>query len=248
MVFDRTQALVRQNHQRLQPALPIDDWRVALDQEHQASTIEIEWIESQRILVKDRAADAPRDALRWFIRQEVAGEAGFDDLVALAQVKIDDRPKLEMARNYWDEMGRGSARGMHGPLLAKTASELEVNELKDSILDAPLELANFMSAFAHHRRYAYHAIGALGVIELTAPGRAAQVYRGLTRVGMSPAATQYYLLHSTLDVKHSEAWNTEVLAPLVEAHPETAWALAEGALLRLEAGKRCFDAYRKHLC
>jgi hypothetical protein len=26
------------------------------------------------------------------------------------------RPKLEMARNFWDEMGRGREKGMHCPM------------------------------------------------------------------------------------------------------------------------------------
>ena len=63
------------------------------------------------------AEGASRDELRWFLEQEAAGEAGFDDLVALTQVKLPTRPKLELARNYWDEMGHGQAKGMHGPML-----------------------------------------------------------------------------------------------------------------------------------
>ena len=46
--------------------------------------------------------------------QEVAGEAGFDDLLAMTQVKMPVQAKLEMARNYWDEMGRGAARACTG--------------------------------------------------------------------------------------------------------------------------------------
>ena len=38
------------------------------------------------------ARHASRDELRWFLRQEVAGEAGFEDLVALTQVKMPKRP------------------------------------------------------------------------------------------------------------------------------------------------------------
>ncbi len=30
--------------------------------------------------------------------------------MALTQVRFPVRPKLEMARNYWDEMGRGNPR------------------------------------------------------------------------------------------------------------------------------------------
>ena len=60
----------------------------------------------------------------WFLTQEVAGEAGFDDLLALTQVKMPVTAKLEMARNYWDEMGRGRYSAMHGPLLERLATRM----------------------------------------------------------------------------------------------------------------------------
>ena len=184
--------------------------------------------------------------LRWFLTQEVAGEAGFEDLVALAQLKMPERPKLELARNYWDEMGRGHAGGMHGPMLARMASELELDQTLPVVGEA-LALGHLMAGLAANRRYAYHAIGALGVIELTAPGRSALVNAGLKRCGIAPHTRQYYALHATLDVQHSAAWNRDVLAPLVAEDPSVAPLIAEGALLRLEAGARCFARYRHEL-
>jgi hypothetical protein len=50
-----------------------------------------------------------------------------------------------------------------------------------------------------------------------------------------------------LDVKHSEDWNREALRPLVSEDPRRATAIAEGALIRLKAGARCFERYRKEL-
>ena len=70
------------------------------------------------------AEQASMDEMRWFLTQEVAGEAGFDDLTALTQVRLPVRPKLELARNYWDEMGRGNPKGMHGPMLEVLAERL----------------------------------------------------------------------------------------------------------------------------
>jgi hypothetical protein len=49
-----------------------------------------------------------------------------------------------------------------------------------------------------------------------------------------------------LDVKHSEAWIAEAVRPLVEEDPRRARAMAEGALMRLTCGARCFDRYRAH--
>lgn len=195
------------------------------------------------------ATTATSEQMRWFLRQEIAGEAGFEDLLALAQLKIPDQPKLEMARNFWDEMGRGTAGGMHGPMLARLATAVDIASLEATIpvVWESLALGNIMMAMASNRRYAYQAIGALGVIELTAPGRATLVNEGLKRVKIASRARHYFALHATLDRKHSAAWNAEVLRPLVAADPRVAHAIAEGALLRLEAGRRCFERYRREL-
>ncbi|MBA3501664.1 MAG: iron-containing redox enzyme family protein [Myxococcota bacterium] len=193
------------------------------------------------------ATTASLDEMRWFLHQEVAGEAGFEDLVALTQLKLPDRPKLELARNYWDEMGRGKAGGMHGPMLGRLAEKLELAQLDAPIVWESAALGNIMMGLAANRCYAYHSIGALGAIELTAPSRARLVNEGLKRLAVVPEARHYFALHATLDVKHSAAWNAEVLWPLVHDEPRAAVAIAEGALLRLQAGERCFVRYRREL-
>jgi hypothetical protein len=101
-----------------------------------------------------------------------------------------------------------------------------------------------MAGLAAHRQYAFHSVGALGVVELTAPGRAAQVDAGLRRLGVPAKFRHYFALHAVLDVKHSAAWNAEVIGPLVEEDPRRATAIAEGALMRLECGAACFARYR----
>jgi hypothetical protein len=191
------------------------------------------------------AESASYGQMCWFLQQEMAGEAGFDDLVALSQLKLPARPKLEMARNYWDEMGQGAEGGMHGPMLARLGAALPPTSVPP--VWETLALGNLMVALAANRCYAYQSIGALGVIELTAPGRAALVNAGLKRLNFEGAVRRYYALHATLDVRHSQTWNREVLAPLVAENPTVAPRIAEGALLRLRAGARCFDRYRAEL-
>lgn len=193
------------------------------------------------------AKRASYEEMRWFVEQEVAGEAGFDDLVALAQIKAPVIAKLELARNYWDEMGRGNQKGMHGPMLERLAHALDVAPEIETTLAAPLALGNTMIALAVNRAYSYHILGALGVIELTAPGRALQVTAGLKRLGVPVRDRHYFELHAVLDVKHSEAWNREVIFTLVNDNPACAAHIAEGALMRLACGEACFDAYRAHL-
>jgi hypothetical protein len=180
----------------------------------------------------------------WFLEQEVAGEAGFDDLVAMTQVRMPVRAKLEMARNYWDEMGRGEEKGMHGPMLEMLARHFDVSPQIDTTVAESLALGNMMMALAFNRCYAFHSVGALGVIEMTAPTRAPFVVAGLNRLGVPKKTSHYFSLHAVLDVKHSQAWNTEVLEQLVAEDPRRAQAIAEGALLRLWCGEQCFARYR----
>jgi hypothetical protein len=193
------------------------------------------------------AESASMEQMRWFLTQEVAGEAGFDDLVALTQLRLPNQAKLELARNYWDEMGRGREEAMHGLLLDQTVRELKLNPSINDTVSEALALGNMMLALASSRRYAYQSIGALGVVELTAPGRVSRVCDGLKRLGVSEAGRRYFQLHAGLDVRHSEAWNREAIRPLVEADPGCAKYIAEGALLRLRCGERCFIRYRSEL-
>src|SRR4051812_5595018 len=69
-------------------------------------------------------ASASLADMRWFLDQEVAGEAGFDDLVALAPGEMPLRAEPEVGREYWDGQGRGSERGTHGPPLPRLARGL----------------------------------------------------------------------------------------------------------------------------
>ena len=200
-----------------------------------------DWLETE--------ADARRAAL--FLTQEAAGEAGFDDLVAMTQVKLPDRPKLELARNYWDEMGRGNPKGMHGPMLrlrgrgARSSSPSIETTCWES-----LALANAMTAMAANRDYAWHSVGALGVIELTAPARSAAVAAGHAAARLRRQAAP--LLRSPRRARHQAQRGLEQGSDpprwsRTGRGPARARAMAEGALMRLTCGERCFDRYRELL-
>ena len=194
--------------------------------------------------------DATLDDLKVYLTQEAAGEAGFDDLVALTQVRLPDRTKMELARNYWDEMGRGNMKGMHGPMLHFVVEALELQPAIGTTCWESLALANAMTGMAANRDYAWHSVGALGAIELTAPARSAAVSRTMRRLGFDAKLRRYFDLHAVLDIKHSEEWNKEAIRPALEDSeqgPARATAMAEGALMRLNCGARCFARYREML-
>ena len=189
------------------------------------------------------AESASMQDMRWFLTQEAGGEAGFDDLVAYAQVKLPMQAKLECARNYWDEMGHGKQSAMHGQLLDRMLLEMALQPSIDTTVWQALALSNTMIGLATNRRYAYHALGALGVIELTAPDRVRKVAAGMKRLGLDGRLRAYFDLHGALDVSHAACWLREVIRPMVDTNMDGARAMAEGALMRLLCGKQCFDRY-----
>jgi uncharacterized caspase-like protein len=136
---------------------------------------------------------------------------------------------------------------MHGPMLDRTVQGLGLTPAIDGTLWQSLCLANTMTALATTRRYVYQSVGALGVVELTAPTRVGCVDAGLKRLGCPPEQRKYFALHAHLDLEHSAAWNVEALVPLVAEDPARARYIAEGAVMRLICGEQCFETYRAHL-
>ena len=97
-------------------ALAFIDWFKIYKQKHLVKTTLFLWL----------ATDATMSQMRWFLQQDAADEAGFDDLVALSQIKLPPQSKLELARNYWDEMSRGHLPAMHGLMLKRTVKDLDL--------------------------------------------------------------------------------------------------------------------------
>ena len=222
-------------------AVPVDPdafvaWFEALaEDEHDEPDFLLPWL----------AEEAPREAMLWFLTQEVPSESGLDDLLAMTQVRLPAQAKLALARNYWDEMGHGKGAGAHGRMLEDLARELGIVPGAPVVWES-LALANMMTALATNRRYAFASVGALGFTEMTKPRRAAPIAAGLRRLGVGADARRYYTLHAMLDVKHAASFKRDVLRPLA-ANSATARAMAEGALMRREAGRRCVARYGSEL-
>ena len=121
--------------------------------------------------------DGHAEQMKWFLLQEVAGEAGF------RRPPRDDAGQdagAGQARNGAQLLGRNGTRGGQGNARADAgtlADFLRLAPTPDTVVPESLALGNTMIALARHRRFAYHSVGALGVIEMTAPTRAGYVDR-----------------------------------------------------------------------
>ncbi|MDP9202713.1 MAG: iron-containing redox enzyme family protein [Gemmatimonadota bacterium] len=188
------------------------------------------------------ASEATMSELEWFLKMECAGEAAFDDLVALAQVGTRGEVKMEMASNYWDEMGRGRDQAVHTHLFHQLIDDLQLaapdaGELPWEVLSG----VNLMIWSCIHRRNAFRAQGVLGAVELLAPQRCTRVVHGATRLGIQKKTVVYYGAHAIIDIGHAEGWLNHVVEAQVREYPEARLGIAEGLLLRADASLDYFD-------
>lgn len=188
------------------------------------------------------SSEASREQLEWFFTMECAGEAAFDDLVALAQVGTRGEVKMEMASNYWDEMGRGRMHAVHTHLFHKLIEDLDLHappaaELSWQVLAG----VNLMLWSCIPRRNAFRAQGALGAVELLAPQRCTRVVHGARRVGIRKKSVVYYGAHAIIDIGHAEGWLRNVIEPQVVSHPDSRIGIAEGLIVRADASLDYFD-------
>lgn len=188
------------------------------------------------------ATEATRDQLEWFFRMECAGEAAFDDLVALAQVGTRGDVKIEMASNYWDEMGRGRSHAVHTHLFHRLISGLSLEPPDASELPwQVLAGVNVMLWSCIPRRNAYRAQGTLGAVELLAPQRCTRLVHGARRVGITKKTVVYYGAHAVIDIGHAEGWLAHVIEPQVQTVPSSRVGIAEGLIVRADASLDYFD-------
>lgn len=188
------------------------------------------------------AQEADRAQLEWFLRMEAAGEAAFDDLLAMGQVGTRGEVKIEMARNFWDEMGNGRSHAVHTHMFHRLAEGLAITapdarELPWQVLGG----VNVMLWCCIPRRNAFRAQGVLGAVELLAPQRCTRLVHGAVRVGIDKRTMGYYGAHAIIDVGHAEGWLDHVLRPQVSELPASRIGIAEGLLVRADASLDYFD-------
>ena len=188
------------------------------------------------------AQEADRAQLEWFLRMESAGEAAFDDLLAMGQVGTRGEVKIEMARNFWDEMGNGRSHAVHTHMFHRLVEGLAITA--PDALELPWQVlggVNVMLWCCISRRNAFRAQGVLGAVELLAPQRCTRLVHGAVRVGIDKRTMGYYGAHAIIDVGHAEGWLDHVLRPQVSELPASRIGIAEGLLVRADASLDYFD-------
>ena len=161
------------------------------------------------------AEEASMEELVRFLALEGGPDGGFDDLVAVCQVGLEGEPKLELARNYWDEMGRGILAEVHTVLHQQLGAAIGMPAVpREEQPLSGLRRTALGTTLATNRYLQPELVGALGLLELQAGPRCRRVVRALTRLGAPAGAFPFYVEHADVDPIHGKAWLDKVVAPL----------------------------------
>jgi hypothetical protein len=186
------------------------------------------------------AADATWDELVDFLALEGGPDAGFDDLVAACQVGLRGEPKLELARNYWDEMGRGELDEIHTELHHRLSTAIDLPRIPpDRQPTSGLLRGTLGGILATNRILQPEMVGALGLLELQAGPRCRQVVKALQRLDAPADALPFYEEHRDVDPHHGKAWLDHVVTPLGE-DPRWAAGMIRGARWRAASNSAFF--------
>jgi hypothetical protein len=183
-----------------------------------------------------------------FLALEGGPDGGFDDLVAACQVGLRGSAKLELAQNYWDEMGNGDPAGVHTVLHDRLVAAVRMPRIARTELPVPaLERAALGGLLATNRWLQPEMLGALGLLELQAGPRCRMVLRAFDRLGAPQEAYPFYAEHAEVDPRHGKDWVEKAIAPTVAEHPEWGPRIVKGAWWRATANLAFFSSLHLEL-
>lgn len=194
------------------------------------------------------AENCTMEDFRSFISCESTVDNRFDDLLSMLQLAFKGQAKMEMAHNYWDEMGEGNPRMVHTDLFRQVFCEAGFKPMQDSDIDlAAMRCGNLLTLLASYRAYSNYAIGAFGITEALAPFRFRQVIAGGQRLGLSEKALEYFHIHVQVDDDHTEGWLRNVIEPTLMRKPDLLSDICKGVIMRLNTSLNYCDALLKRL-
>lgn len=185
---------------------------------------------------------AQAEDLRTYVIQESAVDARFDDLLAMMQVGTSGQAKMEIAGNFWDEMGNGDPAGVHTHLFNQIFQVFDVgeDELRCGLTANALLSGNLAVLVSRYRRLYPEAVGFLGVMEWLVPLRFRSVVHAWRRLGLPDVGIVYHQLHIAVDSHHAAGWFRNVVEPAVGS-PFVRRGITRGALWRLNSSSRYLD-------
>lgn len=232
-----------QQHSAALAAMPKDldkfnDWVIELIQSHPSNVSHPLFA-----FLRDKATFSQ---LKEFFHQEAPMDLHFVDTLLLMMPAMHGPMKMELAGNFWDEMGNGTPELVHRYKRQVQMKYLDIPE-NDHITNIDyycweeLALANLYLEGATNRGKLTQLIGNMLATETMVPGRVECQVKGWQRVGLPDNALEYLNDHTSIDVEHAQGWLNNLVLPLLRANPDLQYALVFGALRRLRAAQDVCD-------
>ena len=199
---------------------------------------------SRHPLFRFLAEEATARQLAYYIFQENPSDANFEDLIVSLQLGIGNpNSKMELARNYWDEMGLGDIRLVHTELYNEFLTEVRglVPEFDSHFEALPEAIAtgNYLLYACKYRSTRYLGLGCLGVIERLFSEASETVVKACVRLGIKTQL--YHRTHCAIDLEHTDRWSTHLFDEIERDGPVAAEEIALGAILRLNIIGAMYD-------
>jgi len=185
---------------------------------------------------------ATAEDLRTYVIQESAVDGRFDDLLAMMQVGTANNAKMEIANNFWDEMGNGDPAVVHTHLFNQIFKVFDIDgtSIEGSLSANALLSGNLAVLLCRYRRLYPEAVGFLGMMEWLVPLRFKSVVRAWERLGLPDVGIVYHRLHIGIDSHHAAGWFRNVVEP-ASGSEFMRRGITRGALWRLNSSTRYLD-------
>jgi hypothetical protein len=194
------------------------------------------------------ARTATWDQVVEFLALEGGPDGGFDDLIAVCQVGLSGTAKLELSKNFWDEMGQGDLTGVHTQLHHDLVTAIDMPTVPREQLPVPaLERIALNGLMATNRWLQPEMIGALGLLELQAGPRCRLVLQAFDRLGAPAGAYPFYVEHAEVDPVHGKDWMDKAIEPLAGEKPAWGPRMVKGAWWRSTTNLAFFAALQESL-
>src|SRR5438105_2735731 len=180
----------------------------------------------------------------FYLAQETLQDPRFDDFIAYLQIGLPVKVKLELASNFWDEMGNGVESRVHTVMFQSAIESLGITDdfVQSNLTTDGLLCGNLSALLVLRRHLIFRAIGYFAAIEFLFPVRCLSLMSAWKRLGLPPDGTSYHNEHVKIDALHAFGFFNRVIRPLVEMEPECAKEIYWGVCARLNSSARHLDA------
>ena len=163
--------------------------------------------------------------------------ASLDGLVEASQLSrvlggVGNEVHSMLTRIFFEEYGKGILARKHSSYFSTMLEEFKMETRPEAYFDlAPWEvLANINHSFflCEHKRNFLRYIGSLLFFEVSVPAAFNHYKLAGERLGLSPAAVNYWGVHIKEDQRHGQWMLDDVALPLVDHYPDLAWEMVSG--------------------